>query len=293
MSNDTKINDTEYSFQTQQENNCTDKEKVKKKFSVGYFLFQSVTILFPIIWFSWLYPDFKYKWHLVQETTNSTTVKGWIINILIALIVLVAIIINSRKNNNNETISMLINKYKDALLNIAYYNNERKYVKQTCAIKVKTLLNVVKELKSDNDKTSIPRIISNPNQQLDSLISQLGNTFCGLVGININDCNINAAYRFDIDNEWKWFENYTPSEGEDIKLLTSQLSSTFSKVVSMKGTHFICHTSKKEAFKAQEYFIEKPKFINEGILVAKHYFVGLNGKPFAEAVSSIPLSTSE
>lgn len=277
MCDDTKRNEAK----EKSTNNYTSKKKIKK-FDLKSFIIQIITVILPIIWFSWIYPDYKIELFLVDKDSLIPTSSGIFINIFFICIIIIGIVLNSRKDSS--LIQKLKFQYEIVLAKSLYFINERKNIKETCKIKVKTLLDAVQDLKTNKDKSSFPRIITNPQQQLNSLIEQLINNLCCFINLNSTYCIISAAYRFDIDNnnEWQWLENYTPTNGEDLKLLLSQKISTFSKVIASKGSHFICYTSKKEAFAAQEYYIESKNHINDGIIIAKHYYVPFKSNTLAE-----------
>lgn len=219
-----------------------------------HWLWCSIIVQIPTIWFSVIIP-FMGKKYALTTATNELTALGIIITIIIIILSSIFALLNnlitSRVEINN------INDREDLESEKEYLSTIISNINKICEEKYSTLVNVVATEK--DSEVSRATIISNPNNQLKRIIE--GITECLATSLSTkdnifapNDFLVSIAYRFPLeDNTWRWTEGIGQKELDFDVLLSKDCKSTFNYLIK-SGTSFYFNNKKERAKKDNHYF---------------------------------------
>ena len=260
----------------------TVEEQTKIKFNFLRCFLEIFVIITPIVWFSWIYPENKYNWNLMDANTNKATLFGIILNIAIVLAVIFGIFLSCVYNmwaSTKAEFEALDKKCKKKASELIFLEKELEFTEVACTLKSNTLIKYVTNYKKSTDPNEhklIPKIITNPQKQIQCLITALRDSVSVLIDQKFNSDDVSVAWKFGDASDWAWIEGFAPNGNTNITELSTQHSSTFYKVIHKKDeSHYICYSSKLTAFSEQEYYAPDKSAINEGIIIAKHFFVNI------------------
>lgn len=220
-----------------------------------HWLWCSIIVQIPTIWFSGIIPFMGKKYALLTDT-NEITKLGIIITIIIVIISGVFTLLYSSITSRAEI--DIINDREDLESEKKYLSTIISNINKICEEKYSTLVNVVAtEKDSDVYRATI---ISNPGNQLKRIIEGITECLATLLSTkdNIfapNDFLVSIAYRFPLEdnNTWRWTDGIGQKELDFDVLLSKDCKSTFNYLIK-SGRSFYFNNKKESAKKENHYF---------------------------------------
>ena len=219
-----------------------------------HWIWCSIFVQIPTIWFSAIIQFMGEKFALTTDTNELTTL-GIILTIAIVVLSGVFTFFYNSISSNAEI--DIINNKEDLESEKEYLSTIISNINKICEEKYSTLVNVVATEK--DSEVLRATIISNPSNQLRRIIEGITECLATLLSTkdNIfasNDFLVSIAYKFPLeDNTWRWTDGMGQKELNFDVLLSKDCKSTFNYLIK-SGRSFYFNNKKESAKKDNHYF---------------------------------------
>lgn len=225
-----------------------------------HWIWYTVIVSAPTIWFTFLVPVFGKMLHIKNET-NDFTKGGIVISACVVLITVSIALLNNCYASKTE-----FGELEKLRGHIEYLEKITDSVDLICDEKATQIRRTIQQVKS-NKKTS-PEIISNPNNQLKKILEQISVCLVNFMErpdetYSFKDFFVTLAYNFPAENnEWTWVEG-TIERAISLQELTDLNNKTTFNYIRNSHKPFYFNNRKEDAKKEDRYMYDSHDNANE------------------------------
>ena len=227
----------------------------EKKLNVLNWILYTVLVSIPTVWFTVIVPYFGGILKLTKVVNDQVqfTIIGVILTILITIILLV-IMYHKSKHQAKSQITDLEDE-------VSYLRSITNNVDRICDEKYLQLQRSIVEIKEKN--VDPPKIISNPNHQLSSILVAITSCIVELMktpdlSFSFKDFYVTLTYNFPLENgDWSWTDGITEKYMTLEELLSDNVKSTFNYLRKSKKPYYF--NNKKEEAKREDRYVYNPQ----------------------------------
>ena len=261
-----------------------------KKSNILSWLLYTVLVSIPTIWFTVIVPYFGGILKLTKIVGEQVqfTVRGVISTIIVTVILLVIMYYKSKFQVKSQ-----ISELEDE---VSYLRSITDNVDRICDEKYIQLQRSIVEIKENG--VNPPKIISNPNHQLKSILTAITSCIVELMktpdlNFAFKDFYVTLTYNFPLENdEWSWTDGITEKYMSLDELLSDSVKSTFNYLRKSKKPYYF--NNKKEDAKREDRYVFNPQDeLNfesgepAGSIFCYNYKIKKGSKVFIDAMLSI------